>query len=79
VSLVVDSGLARADRQCAILKGWRDAIHSGRYLGSATCAPANRLPPQAMLLGEDKPFTPGELNRYADAGVRTSLAAHHKR
>jgi TetR/AcrR family transcriptional regulator, mexJK operon transcriptional repressor len=34
---------------------------------------------QAMLLGEDEPFTPGELNRYADAGVRAFLAAHHTR
>jgi hypothetical protein len=33
VALVVDSGLARADRQRAILEGWRDAIHSGQYLG----------------------------------------------
>jgi TetR/AcrR family transcriptional regulator, mexJK operon transcriptional repressor len=33
---------------------------------------------QAMLLGEDEPATPTELNRYADAGVRTFLAAHHK-
>ena len=31
---------------------------------------------QAMLLGEDEPATPTELNRYADAGVRTFLAAH---
>jgi TetR/AcrR family transcriptional repressor of mexJK operon len=34
---------------------------------------------QAMLLGDDEPFTPGELNHYADAGVRAFLAAHHKR
>jgi TetR/AcrR family transcriptional regulator, mexJK operon transcriptional repressor len=34
---------------------------------------------QAMLLGEDKPATPAELNRYADAGVRAFLAAHHRR
>jgi TetR/AcrR family transcriptional repressor of mexJK operon len=34
---------------------------------------------QAMLLGEDEPATPTELNRYADAGVRTFLAAHRKR
>jgi TetR/AcrR family transcriptional regulator, mexJK operon transcriptional repressor len=34
---------------------------------------------QAMLLGEDEPATPAELNRYADAGVRAFLAAHHKR
>ena len=31
VALVVDAGLARADRQRAILEGWRDAIHSGQY------------------------------------------------
>jgi AcrR family transcriptional regulator len=34
---------------------------------------------QAMLLGEDKPATPAELDRYADAGVRTFLAAYRKR
>jgi hypothetical protein len=34
---------------------------------------------QAMLLGEDKPASPAELNRYADAGVRTFLAAHPQR
>ena len=34
---------------------------------------------QAMLLGEDEPATPTQLNRYADAGVRTFLAAHRKR
>lgn len=34
---------------------------------------------QAMLLGDDEPFTPAELNRYADAGVRAFLAAHRKR
>ena len=33
---------------------------------------------QAMLLGEDEPATPTELNRYADAGVRVFLAAHRK-
>jgi TetR/AcrR family transcriptional regulator, mexJK operon transcriptional repressor len=34
---------------------------------------------QAMLLGDDQPATPGELNSYADAGVRAFLAAHRKR
>jgi AcrR family transcriptional regulator len=34
---------------------------------------------QAMLLGEDEPATPAELNRYADAGVRSFLAAHRTR
>jgi TetR/AcrR family transcriptional regulator, mexJK operon transcriptional repressor len=34
---------------------------------------------QAMLLGDDQPAAPGELNSYADAGVRTFLAAHRKR
>jgi len=34
---------------------------------------------QAMLLGENEPATPSELNRYADAGVRAFLAAHRKR
>ena len=34
---------------------------------------------QAMLLGEDDPATPAELNRYADAGVRAFLAAHRTR
>ncbi|MGO9959774.1 MAG: TetR/AcrR family transcriptional regulator [Solirubrobacteraceae bacterium] len=34
---------------------------------------------QAMLLGDDEPATPTELNRYADAGVRAFLAAHRKR
>ena len=34
---------------------------------------------QAMLLGQDEPATPAELNRYADAGVRAFLAAHQKR
>jgi TetR/AcrR family transcriptional regulator, mexJK operon transcriptional repressor len=34
---------------------------------------------QAMLLGEDKPATPTELNRYADAGVGAFLAGHRKR
>jgi AcrR family transcriptional regulator len=33
---------------------------------------------QAMLLGEDKPATPAELKRYADAGVRAFLAAYRK-
>jgi TetR/AcrR family transcriptional regulator, mexJK operon transcriptional repressor len=34
---------------------------------------------QAMLLGDDQPATPDELNSYADAGVRAFLAAHRKR
>ena len=34
---------------------------------------------QAMLRGEDKPATPAELKRYADAGVRTFLAAYRQR
>lgn len=34
---------------------------------------------QAMLLGDDKPATPAQLNRYADAGVRAFLAAYRKR
>lgn len=34
---------------------------------------------QAMLLGEDEPATPSELERYADAGVRAFLAAYRKR
>jgi hypothetical protein len=34
---------------------------------------------QAMLLGEDTPATPAQLNRYADTGVRTFLAAYRKR
>jgi TetR/AcrR family transcriptional repressor of mexJK operon len=33
---------------------------------------------QAMLLGEDEPATPTELNRYADAGVSAFLAGHRK-
>jgi TetR/AcrR family transcriptional repressor of mexJK operon len=33
---------------------------------------------QAMLLGEDEPATPAELNRYADAGVSAFLAGHRK-
>jgi AcrR family transcriptional regulator len=37
--------------------------------------PLNR----AMLLGEEEPATPAELNRYADAGVRAFLAAYRKR
>ena len=32
---------------------------------------------QAMLLGDDEPATAAELDRYADAGVRAFLAAHH--
>lgn len=31
---------------------------------------------EAMLLGEDEPATPAELQCYADAGVRTFLAAY---
>jgi TetR/AcrR family transcriptional repressor of mexJK operon len=34
---------------------------------------------QAMLLGEDEPATPAELDRYADAGVRAFLAAYRTR
>jgi TetR/AcrR family transcriptional regulator, mexJK operon transcriptional repressor len=34
---------------------------------------------QAMLLGENEPATPTELNRYADAGVHAFLAGHRKR
>ena len=34
---------------------------------------------QAMLLGNDKPATPAQLDRYADAGVRAFLAAYRKR
>jgi AcrR family transcriptional regulator len=33
---------------------------------------------QAMLLGDDEPATPAELDRYADAGVRAFLAAHRR-
>jgi hypothetical protein len=34
---------------------------------------------QAMLLGEDEPATPAELDGYADAGVTTFLAAYRPR
>ena len=34
---------------------------------------------QAMLLGEDAPATPAELDRHADAGVRAFLAAYRGR
>lgn len=34
---------------------------------------------QAMLLGDDRPATPAELDRHADAGVRAFLAAYRKR
>jgi len=34
---------------------------------------------QAMLLGEDQPATPAQLQRYADAGVRAFLAAYRTR
>jgi TetR/AcrR family transcriptional regulator, mexJK operon transcriptional repressor len=34
---------------------------------------------QAMLLGNDKPATPAQLDHYADAGVRAFLAAYRKR
>jgi hypothetical protein len=33
VALIVHAGLRRADRQRAILKGWRDAVESGQYAG----------------------------------------------
>src|SRR5437763_6140396 len=33
---------------------------------------------QAMLLGENEPATPSELDRFADAGVRAFLAAYRK-
>jgi hypothetical protein len=33
---------------------------------------------QAMLLGENEPATPAELDRYADAGVGAFLAAYRK-
>ena len=33
---------------------------------------------QALLLGDDEPATPAELDRYADAGVRAFLAAYRK-
>jgi hypothetical protein len=33
---------------------------------------------QAMLLGDDEPATPAELEHYADAGVRAFLAAYRK-
>jgi len=38
-------------------------------------APLNR----AMLLGDDEPLTPGELDRYADTGVGVFLAAYGTR
>jgi TetR/AcrR family transcriptional repressor of mexJK operon len=34
---------------------------------------------QAMLLGEDEPPAPADLDRYADAGVRVFLAAYGER
>src|SRR3954454_6285722 len=34
---------------------------------------------QAMLLGQDEPPDPAELDRYADAGVRVFLAAYGRR
>jgi TetR/AcrR family transcriptional repressor of mexJK operon len=34
---------------------------------------------QAMLLGDDEPPAPAELDRYADAGVRAFLAAYGPR
>ena len=33
---------------------------------------------QALLLGDDQPATPAELDSYADAGVRAFLAAYRK-
>lgn len=33
VALIVETGQRRADRQRIILKGWRDAIQAGRYVG----------------------------------------------
>ena len=33
---------------------------------------------QAMLLGDDEPATPAELEHYADAGVSAFLAAYRK-
>ena len=33
----------------------------------------------AMLLGDDEPPDPAELDRWADAGVRTFLAAYAQR
>jgi TetR/AcrR family transcriptional regulator, mexJK operon transcriptional repressor len=34
---------------------------------------------QAMLCGTDEPMTPGELDRFADAGVRAFVAAYGRR
>ena len=34
---------------------------------------------QAMLLGDDEPATAAELDRYAEAGVRTFLSAYSER
>jgi AcrR family transcriptional regulator len=33
---------------------------------------------QALLLGDDEPATPAELDSYADAGVHAFLAAYRK-
>jgi TetR/AcrR family transcriptional regulator, mexJK operon transcriptional repressor len=47
-------------------------IAASQFMGMILWIPVNR----AMFCGDSERFTPGELARYADAGVSTFLAAH---
>jgi TetR/AcrR family transcriptional regulator, mexJK operon transcriptional repressor len=49
-------------------------LAAAHFNGLVMSIPLNR----AMLLGEDEPATPAELDQYADAGVRAFLAAYRK-
>ncbi|HEY1323663.1 MAG TPA: TetR/AcrR family transcriptional regulator [Streptosporangiaceae bacterium] len=47
-------------------------ISASQFMGMILWIPVNR----AMFCGDSERFTPGELERYADTGVRAFLAAH---
>jgi TetR/AcrR family transcriptional repressor of mexJK operon len=49
-------------------------IAANQLMGMILWIPVNRV----MFCGEDEQFTAEELERYADAGVRTFLAAHRR-
>jgi TetR/AcrR family transcriptional regulator, mexJK operon transcriptional repressor len=47
-------------------------VAASQFMGMILWIPVNR----AMFCGDNERFTPGELARYAEAGVSTFLAAH---
>ena len=79
VAVIVESGRRREDRQKMILKGWRDAIASGRYAGvHYECASASvahwigRLAKKVWLIGPE--FSAAVQKSAAEIAVLPAVA-----